>query len=139
MRFFSKLSQSFSRFMYGRYGNDSLNQFLIGVWFVEVLVNSFVHSVILYLLGAVLCAVVFYRMFSKNLVKRRRENAAWYDFSAKVKSFFRLWRARLRDRKVARFFKCPKCKAPIRMPRKVGKFNIRCTRCGNVFQKEFKK
>lgn len=139
MKFFSKLNESFSRFMYGRYGNDSLNHFLIGVWLCETILNLFFHSIILYLFGAVLCIVVFYRMFSKNMVKRRRENADWYDFSTKLKASFRLLKVRIRDRKVARFFKCPKCKAPIRMPRRVGKFNVRCTKCGNVFQKEFKK
>ncbi len=139
MNFFSKLSQSISKFMYGRYGNDSFNQFLIGVWLAEAIINLFLHSVILYLFGTVLCIVVFYRMLSKNLVKRRRENAAWYEFSTKMKQSFRFWTVRIRDRKVARFFKCPKCKAPIRMPRKVGKFNIRCAKCGNTFQKEFKK
>lgn len=139
MNFFSKLSRSFSQFMYGRYGNDSLNRFLIGVWFGEAIINLFFRSIFLYLLGTVLCIVVFYRMFSKNLVKRRRENAAWYEFSTKIKNSFHLWTVRIRDRKVARFFKCPQCKAPIRMPRKTGKFNIRCTKCGNVFQKEFKK
>ncbi len=139
MKFFSKLNESFSRFMYGRYGNDSLNHFLIGVWLGETILNLFFHSIILYLFGAVLCIVVFYRMFSKNMVKRRRENADWYDFSTKIKASFRLLKVRIRDRKVARFFKCPKCKAPIRMPRRVGKFNVRCTKCGNVFQKEFKK
>lgn len=139
MKFFSKLNESFSRFMYGRYGNDSLNHFLIGVWLGETILNLFFHSIILYLFGAVLCIVVFYRMFSKNMVKRRRENADWYDYSTKIKASFRLLKVRIRDRKVARFFKCPKCKAPIRMPRRVGKFNVRCTKCGNVFQKEFKK
>lgn len=139
MKFFSKLNESFSRFMYGRYGNDSLNHFLIGVWLGETILNLFFHSIILYLFGAVLCIVVFYRMFSKNMVKRRRENADWYDFSTKIKASFRLLKVRIRDRKVASFFKCPKCKAPIRMPRRVGKFNVRCTKCGNVFQKEFKK
>ena len=139
MNFFSRLNQGLSRFMYGRYGNDSLNRFLIGLWLGEAILNLFFHSVILYLIGTVLSVVVFFRMLSKNTVKRRRENAAWYEFSTKVKASFRLLAVRIRDRKVARFFKCPKCKAPIRMPRKVGKFNVRCTKCGTVFQKEFKK
>ncbi len=139
MKFFSKLSQSFSRFMYGRYGNDSLNQFLIGLWLFESIINLFFHSLILYTCGLILCAFVFFRMFSKNIVKRRRENAAWYEFSTKVKGSFRLLMVRVRDRKIARFFKCPKCNAPIRMPRKIGKFNIRCSKCGHTFQKEFKK
>ena len=139
MNFFSKLNQKFTQFMYGRYGTDSLNRFLTGVWLIESILNLFFHSIVLYLVGTVLCITVFYRMFSKNMVKRRRENAAWYELTVKTKNQSRHFFVRIRDRKVARFFNCPKCKAPIRMPKKVGKFNIRCAKCGNVFQKEFKR
>ena len=138
MNFFSNFNRKFSQFMYGRYGTDSLNRFIISVWLIESILNLFLHSVILYLFGTFLCILVFFRMFSKNIVKRRRENALWYEFTVKLKKSFRLLTIRFRDRNVSHFFKCPKCKAPIRMPKKVGKFNIRCTKCGNVFQKEFK-
>lgn len=139
MSFFSKLNQSFSRFMYGRYGNDSFNQFLIIVWLIEAFLNMFLNSLILYLLGFVLCVVVFYRMLSKNIVKRQKENADWYRLSQKWKGSFRRLTVRFRDRKTTRFFRCPYCKAPIRMPKRIGKFNIRCRQCGNTFQKEFKR
>lgn len=139
MSLFSKIRQSFSKFMYGRYGNDSLNHFLIILWLFETIVNLFVQSLVLYGLGLILCIVVFYRMLSKNTVKRMRENAAWYDFSKNQKASARLLAVRIRDRKIAHFFKCPNCKAPIRMPRKIGKFNIRCSKCGHTFSKEFKK
>ncbi len=139
MSFFTKLNLAFSRFMYGRYGNDSLNQFLIVVWLIEAVLNLFFGSIILYVLGLILCVVVFYRMLSKNIVKRQKENAEWYRFSQKCRGTFCRLKVRIRDRKTTRFFHCPHCKAPIRMPRKVGKFNIRCRQCGNTFQKEFKK
>ncbi|MBE6712663.1 MAG: hypothetical protein E7580_03970 [Ruminococcaceae bacterium] len=138
MRFIYKVGMAISRFMQGRYGNDSLNQFLICVWCFGAILNIFLQSVFLYLIGAVFCFVVFYRMLSRNLIKRQRENAAWYRFSTNQKKIFNHFFVRIRDRKVARFFKCPRCKAPIRMPRKVGKFNVRCNKCGHVFQKEFK-
>lgn len=139
MSFFSKINQWFSRLMYGRYGTDGLNRFLIGLWMMEAIVNCFIHSLFLYLIGTVLCIVVLFRMFSKNVVRRRMENAAWYEFSKKISAKFRLLSVRIRDRKVANFFKCPRCKAPIRMPKRIGKFNVRCQKCGHTFQKEFKK
>lgn len=139
MSFISKISEFFSRVMYGRYGNDSLNHFLIFLWLIDTVLNLIFRSLVLYAFCVVLCVIVLFRMFSKNIVKRRRENAAWYEFTKKCQSNFRLLAVRIRDRKVARFFKCPKCKAPIRMPRRVGKFNVRCRKCGYTFQKEFKK
>ena len=139
MRFFAKLQEAFTRFMYGRYGNDALNRFLISLWLFEAILNLFFHSLILYCIGTVLCVIVFLRMFSKNIVKRRRENAAWYEFTKRFNEKMHLLKVRIRDRKIARFFKCPKCKAPIRMPRMVGKFNVRCNKCGHTFQKQFRK
>ena len=139
MRFLHRISCAMSRFMYGRYGNDELNQFLILIWFSGAILNLFINSVFLYLLGVVFCFLVLYRMFSKNLLKRQKENRRWCNFLVKQKRSFRHFFVRIRDRRIARFFKCPRCKAPIRMPKKVGKFNVRCNKCGHIFQKEFKK
>ena len=139
MSFLYRLRQAVSRFMFGRYGNDSLNQFLIFIWFLSSVLNLFFRSFIISYLGFVLCFFVLFRMLSRNLLKRQKENAAWCRFAFKVKKSVRLIFVRFRDRKIARFFKCPRCKAPIRMPRRVGKFNVRCSKCGHTFQKEFKK
>lgn len=139
MNFLLRLAQSFSHFMYGRYGNDSLNQFLALLWIAVAAVNLFFHSLVLYVLAMLLGIVVFYRMLSRNYIRRQRENAAWYRFRENQKKGFRHLSVRFRDRKIAHFFKCPKCKAPIRMPRKIGTFDIRCSNCGHTFQKKFKK
>lgn len=139
MRFFSRLISQFQRMMQGRYGHDSLNQFLIYLWLFEAVLNLFFHSGILALLGFVLSIVVFFRMFSKNIVKRQKENAAFYRLLVKWKDYCNHVYVRFRDRKIARFFHCPYCRAPIRMPRKIGKFDIKCPKCQKTFQKHFKK
>lgn len=139
MRFFSKLRASFDRFMYGRYGTDTLNRHLILIWLALAVLNMFLHSLIVYGLETALCFVTFFRMFSRNVVKRRAENAKYYRLTQKWSRSARHLSVRFRERKTARFFKCPHCKAPIRMPRKVGKFNVRCQKCGGTFQKEFKR
>jgi len=138
MSYFQKLREKFSRFMYGRYGTDSLNRFLTVLWLFFAILNAVLHSFLLYIFEFILCFFVFFRMLSRNFVKRRKENATYYQLSAKVKGAFRHFAVRIRERKTTRFFHCPHCKAPIRMPRKIGKFNIRCTKCGQTFQKEFK-
>lgn len=139
MNFFARLRQSMERFMLGRYGSDSLNQFLIAVWLVAAVLNLIFHSLIFYILELILCFFVFFRMLSKNHVKRQRENAIWYAFSMKWKKKLQHLLVRIRDRKTTSFFHCPHCKAPIRMPRKIGKFNIHCRRCDQNFIKEFKR
>lgn len=139
MSFFQRLRDSIARFMYGRYGTDSLNRFLIVTWLIAAIFNGFLHSVLLYLVELVLCFFVFFRMLSRNFVKRQKENATYYRISNRWKAMLRRLSVRIRERKTTRFFNCPYCKAPIRMPRKIGKFNIRCGKCGKTFQKEFKR
>lgn len=131
------MKHRFDRFWEGRCGSDALNRFLILVWVILALVNLIFHAVFLYVLELVLCAVTVVRMLSKNLVRRRRESAVYYALSQKVKAFFRRTWKRFRDRKTVRYFTCPKCRASIRMPRKIGSFRIRCPRCGHVFEKRF--
>lgn len=138
MNFFQRLRASFQRFMIGRYGTDTLNRHLIILWLALSVCNLIFHSFFIYILELVLCSITFFRMLSRNTVKRQRENAEYYRLSQSFAKEVKHLAIRFRDRKTTRFFKCPHCKAPIRMPRKVGKFNIRCQKCGGTFQKEFK-
>ena len=139
MNFFTRLNETLNRFMTGRYGNDNFNRALLILWLLVTVLNLFLRSTLFYVLGLVLCVIVFFRMLSKNAVKRQRENYRYYQFITAFQKKFRYIAVRFRDRKTTRFFHCPKCKAPIRMPKKVGKFNLRCRACGHQFQKEFKK
>ena len=117
------------RFMSGRYGSDQLNWALI----LLVLVLSVLNNILYVILGSPLLygsisvlytAVVvfaFYRMLSRNIVLRQKENQQWLSF----------W-ARLKDRN-HRYFRCPHCKQRVRVPRHKGKISIRCPRCGDKF------
>ena len=129
MSFFSRLRISFLRFMNGRYGTDTLNRHLLFAALGLAVINLPLRSFAVSTLEWVLIFLVFFRMFSKDLLKRRRENARYYSLLQKVKLFFRHISYRFRERKTMRFFKCPHCKAPIKMP---------CQKCKNTFTKEFK-
>ena len=125
--------------MYGRYGTDTLNKVYLGVYIAVVLLYSIVSlfltdpaaSAILilsYLLtSTALIVIIFFRMFSRNVIKRRRENEAFC-------GFFRLLRNRFRDRKTHVYRKCPQCRAVLRLPRAKGKHSVICPRCKNRFR-----
>ncbi len=130
---------AFSRFMQGRCGIDSLGRFLLTVWLIFALMNRFwFHSVVFGLVALLLGLFFLLRFFSRNAVKRNRENARYYEIKQNLKQKIRKFFVRLRDRKKYRFFRCPECKADIRMPRRTGTFEIRCRRCGASFTKSFK-
>ncbi len=134
-----KIKNKFYRMMYGRYGTDTLNKVYLGVYIAVVLLYSIVSlfltdpaaSAILilsYLLtSTALIVIIFFRMFSRNVVKRRRENEAFC-------GFFRLLRNRFRDRKTHVYRKCPQCRAVLRLPRAKGKHSVICPRCKNRFR-----
>ena len=62
-----------------------------------------------------------FRMYSRNIEARRRENSAFLNFFN-----------HLRDRE-HRYFRCPRCKQTVRVPRGRGKINIRCPKCSERF------
>ena len=129
--------------MYGRYGGDTLNNTLLGVYVFLVLAYYIVSMpmiipyeetkvrVILafayYLLTIPLIVIIFFRMFSRNVQKRRRENDRFC-------GFFRLRRNKIRDRKTHVYRKCPKCRAVLRLPKARGKHSVVCPRCKNRFE-----
>ena len=121
---FQRLRDGLLRFMAGRNGVDELNIFLLGVGMVFCLVGSFGGLALVYLLAYVPLLLAIFRMFSRNVARRRAENA-------------RLQRllARLRDRS-HRYFRCPNCRQTVRVPKGKGKISIRCPRCGQNFVKK---
>lgn len=149
--FFNRLSEKITRFMYGRYGSDLLNRFLTVMYFVLYIISALVQiflsaraGYILYLMSTALLIFSLFRMFSKNIEKRSRENSAYLGHRArwiktfgpsfrKIADWFKLQKNRLRDRKTHVYKKCPKCKAVLRLRKEKGRHTTRCPKCGNAF------
>lgn len=133
----------FSRLMYGRYGSDQLNLFLIGVWIVCYILSLLFRSAIkvpalafLFTILAYLCIILeLFRMFSRNYDKRRRENDKYLAIVDPITHTFRQKRAQASDRD-HKYFKCPSCGQTLRVPKGKGKINVRCRNCGTTFQKK---
>lgn len=135
--FFTKLQNALYRFMYGRNGSDQLNIALLVVylaaWLVGGLIASLFHSGVLSLivnfLMTVLAVIIFWRMLSRNLVKRRAENAKFLAWWYPVKNRFAGMKARRAD-KEHKYFTCSSCKTICRVPVGKGKIVITCPKCG---------
>ena len=130
MSFFQKIGNAMARFMYGRNGVDQLG--LTSLWTAIVLdvVNLFIKNktayAILSSIALVITAWVVFRLFSKNLSKRRAENAAYMN---KVVYPLRQALSRSRD-KEHKYFTCPNCRTVCRVPRGKGRIVITCPKCG---------
>ena len=135
-----KLKEKLSRFMYGRYGSDRLNIFMVIVLLVCAVINLFVRtgyfSVLLTSWEFLLLILIYYRMFSKNISKRYAENQKYLVLENKVKRFFGKQKYIQEQRKDFHIYTCPQCRQKIRIPRGKGKICITCPKCRNEFVKK---
>lgn len=122
--------------MTGRNGNDQLNVFLLIVDLILMLLSSiFSKSIggVLYPIVIALLVYVYFRMFSRNVYKRREENGKYMRLKYKAAAELRLFKERWIQRKYYKFFTCPSCRASLRVPRHRGKIKIVCRKCGTSF------
>ena len=127
MRFHGKLYD----FMRYRYGIDDLYRFLLCLYIFFAIIHLFVASVILTVIELLLFIIIFYRVFSKNISKRRRENEIYIGLMKRVlKPFYGLLRD-YRDKKVYVYRRCHYCKKILRLPLpdKRGIKYITCPKC----------
>ena len=131
-----KIKNGLYRFMYGRNGMDQLNGALLriylGLFVVQVLCSLLRLGAGVLLLDAllwVLLVVICFRMFSKNLAKRRAENQKWVDWLWSGRSRRAGAKAR-RAAKEPRYFTCKACKTICRVPVGKGRIVITCPKCG---------
>lgn len=129
------MREKFQRFMWGRYGNDRLNQFLMAAALVCLVISLFGLN-IFYLLGFGLMIYAYFRMFSRKTVKRAAENQWFLRREMKVRSWFGSRKKAFAQRKEYRIYKCPNCKQKLRVPRGKGRIAIRCRKCGTEFIKK---
>ena len=129
------MKERFMRFMAGRYGSDQLNRLLSCLALALLVLNLFFRGALLWLLAVALLVWSYVRMFSRNLEKRRAENARYLRAKYKLTGAVRGWTDRQKQRRDYCFFRCPACRAMLRVPRGKGKIRVTCRKCGNAFDK----
>lgn len=121
-------------FMIGRYGIDELYKVLSIVYFILILVNIFIRSKIITILEILLIIIIFYRVLSKNIKQRRKENDLYLKIKNKVVSIFNYNKKKYKDRNTHMYKKCPNCGQKIRLPLKKGKHTVKCPKCNYKFE-----
>lgn len=127
------LKERFARFMYGRYGMDSLQKAICVLIIVSAIASIFTDSAILSLVNTALFVILLLRMFSKNYAARSKENQMYLKFFGKFLQSGKLLKMRFTDRKTHRYRVCPFCKAVMRLPIKKGTHTVKCRQCSNDF------
>lgn len=124
--------------MQGRYGIDPLYKGLLGIYIVILVLNIFIGSQILSVLGIAVLAFAMYRFFSKQTAKRAEENRRYVALRDRVKKKAMLTFNRIRYFKTHRYRECPSCHTMLRLKKQVGTITVNCPKCHNTFQATIK-
>ena len=124
----SKFKSWLRHFMAGRYGTDKLNTCILVLGVTVSIVAAILRDPLLTLILATISYVLMFwaifRTFSRNTYKRYRENRKFLMLLDRIKD---------RDH---RYFTCPRCRQPVRVPRGKGKIAITCPKCKEKFIKK---
>ncbi len=124
-RFSANMAAGIRRFMQGRYGSDKLNTTILVAGliacFLAMLMPVAGLHLLLTLVSYVLMGWAIFRMLSRNTYKRYAENCKYLRFMERFKD---------REHK---YFQCPRCQQPVRVPRGKGKISITCPKCREKF------
>lgn len=135
---FRRLGQKIYRFMLGRNGADNLFRFCIILSLIISLISVFSRNFwVLLALQTVeysLFGYAIFRLLSRNVFARRRENAKYLAIKSKVLSFFSRKKNQFKQRKTHVYKDCPHCKAHLRLPRVKGKHTVSCPKCRKTFE-----
>lgn len=122
--------------MYGRYGSDSLNLFLLILGLILAFTLQFTGLWPLMLIPYAVYGYAIFRMFSKNIAARQKEYFSFLKVWTPVKNWFKMKRMALRDHRQFKYFKCPNCHQTLRAPRGHGKILVTCQRCKKQFNQK---
>lgn len=136
MTFWDRIKYSLARFMLGRYGSDQLGRATLIAALILTLLDGFVGFGVLYLLGMAFYFLTIYRMFSRQIEKRRAENQKYLAIIGNWKTKWKQFKNRVKNRNVYKYFKCPKCKALLRLSRGCGSTKVNCPRCHHEFDQK---
>ena len=128
------MREKLMRFMQGRYGIDQLNSFLMIVCVICFIVNMFIGSIVLTFIAYGTWLFVIFRMFSKNIYARNRENDKYLNFFSPLSRWLKLKLMSKQDPS-NKYFSCPKCKQMVRVPKGHGTVVVTCPNCQNKFEK----
>ena len=118
------------KFMYGRYGVDELYNFLFKLYIVLLVIDLFVKWEVLLYIELIVVVIALYRMFSKNINRRKIENKQFLKIKNMVVKPFITFSKQVRDKNNI-YKKCYKCKTIIRLPlpSNYGVKYVRCPKC----------
>ena len=124
------------RFMQGRYGTDELSFAFIILFIIFNVISLITPSFVVSIIYIILFAFFLFRMLSRNIAARQRENYCFLKLWNPVQNYFRKLSVRIKNRKKYKYFKCTSCSRSMRVPRGKGNVIVTCPNCGTKMKKK---
>ena len=124
------------RFFHGRNGSDQLNFALMIAGVALSFLSRVMFQNLFQTLAWVALGLCLFRMVSRNIDKRRQENAQFLALVSRLRpqSPSTSWRrGPKKDGANFCYLKCPNCSQSMRVPKGKGNIKITCSNCGQVF------
>ena len=121
------------QFMQGRNGVDGLTYAMIILYWPFAVAARYSGIRLLEYPGMIILFTAIFRIFSKNVVKRRLENRKFLKILYAVTNPFT---KKKRAVPTHSLFKCPSCSQAIRVPAGLGTIRIRCPKCRAKFTRD---
>lgn len=136
------LKEKIARFFMGRYGVDTLGYFIVIFSLMLSLASSLIGAVsdvasyILWIVSYLLLGYELFRMFSRKIGNRQKENLLFCGVWKNIKKPIKLTYSKIRDVRTHRYFSCPNCKNALRVPKGRGEVTITCPVCKTKFDRK---
>lgn len=136
MSFWEKIKQSFRGMMSGRNGADRLASNCVWFGLILYVVSLFTGWGVLVFVSLALYIYGIFRMWSRNIDKRREENRRYVEWRNGLSTRLKQAVKRLKNGKEYKYFKCPKCKVWLRVKRGSTQTHFTCGRCKTEFDRK---
>ena len=128
------------KFMEGRYGVDAFARFTMIVALACIVISIFFPGrsavgALLNTVGLIAIIYTYFRMFSRNIQKRYRENEKYLSMTSGIRQRLRREKNIMQQRRTHHIYTCPSCGQKIRIPRGKGRIEIDCPKCHTKFIK----
>lgn len=120
--------------MRGRRGPDDIAVFCTNLAVILVVINLFARVSWLSWIALALLAYSIFRIQSKNLGPRAKENEAFLKALGPARPWIQNPKAAFAETKQYKHVKCSSCGQRVRVPRGKGKLRVTCPKCKQKFE-----
>ena len=133
MGFMQRIRNTVQRWMIGRNGMDRLSLAMLWAGVALLVLAMALSSAVLNVVSLAVYMLALLRAFSRNIARRSAENRFYVEKTQKLRATYTHRRNRHKNRKQYHYFKCPQCKAWLRVPRGAGQVKVTCGKCSHQF------